>query len=153
MSPMLTTCLAHLPNYIPLSSSLCKILQPYVTSSLLGPNILLSTLFSNTLSLCSSLNVRDCFAQSYKTASKIIVLGPRYFNLYSFTVVFLRRQINRNESRIIIKSLNLWVTKTGVRKFAFLDATKLFFQEAKLSPEDIFQQCRLVWRKTEVVVD
>jgi hypothetical protein len=28
-------------------------------SSLFGPNILLSTLFSNTLSLCSSLNVRD----------------------------------------------------------------------------------------------
>jgi hypothetical protein len=27
--------------------------------SLLGPNILLSTLFSNTLSLCSSLSVRD----------------------------------------------------------------------------------------------
>jgi hypothetical protein len=29
---------------------------PPVTSSLFGPNILLSTLFSNTLSLCSSLN-------------------------------------------------------------------------------------------------
>jgi hypothetical protein len=27
--------------------------------SLLGPNILLSTLFSNTLCLCSSLSVRD----------------------------------------------------------------------------------------------
>jgi hypothetical protein len=30
-----------------------------VTSSPLGPNILLSTLFSNARSLCSSLNVRD----------------------------------------------------------------------------------------------
>jgi hypothetical protein len=30
-----------------------------VTSSLLGPNILHSTLFPNTLDLCSSLNVRD----------------------------------------------------------------------------------------------
>jgi hypothetical protein len=30
-----------------------------VTSSLFGPNSLLSTLFSNTLSLCSSVNVRD----------------------------------------------------------------------------------------------
>jgi len=29
------------------------------TSSLLDPNILLSTLFSNTLDLCSSLSVRD----------------------------------------------------------------------------------------------
>jgi hypothetical protein len=32
--------------------SLCSLLQPPVTSSLLDPNILLSTLFSDTLSLC-----------------------------------------------------------------------------------------------------
>jgi hypothetical protein len=38
-------------------SSLCSFLQTPVTSSLFGPNILLSTLFSNTLSLCSSLNL------------------------------------------------------------------------------------------------
>jgi hypothetical protein len=35
---------------------LCSFLQPPVTSSLFGRNILHSTLFSNTLSLCSSLN-------------------------------------------------------------------------------------------------
>ena len=40
-----------------LSSSLCNFLHSPVTPSLLGPNILLNTLFSNTLSLCSSLNV------------------------------------------------------------------------------------------------
>jgi hypothetical protein len=40
------------------SSSLCSFLRFPVTSSLLGPNILLCTLFSNTLSLCSTLNVR-----------------------------------------------------------------------------------------------
>jgi hypothetical protein len=40
-------------------SSLCSFLQTRVISSLFGPNILLSTLFSNTLSLCSSLEVRD----------------------------------------------------------------------------------------------
>jgi hypothetical protein len=34
---------------------LCNFLHSPVTSSLLGPNILLRTLFSNTLSLCSSL--------------------------------------------------------------------------------------------------
>jgi hypothetical protein len=33
----------------------------------LGPNILLSTLFPNTLSLCSSLNVRDQVSHPYKT--------------------------------------------------------------------------------------
>jgi hypothetical protein len=32
--------------------SLCSFLHSPVTESLLGPNILLSTLFSNTLSLC-----------------------------------------------------------------------------------------------------
>jgi hypothetical protein len=37
------------------SSSLCSFLQPPVTSRLYGPNILLSTLFANTLSLCHSL--------------------------------------------------------------------------------------------------
>jgi hypothetical protein len=38
-------------EYRSLSSSLCSLLYSPVTSSLLGPNILLSTLFSNTLSL------------------------------------------------------------------------------------------------------
>jgi hypothetical protein len=36
---------------------MCIFLHSLVTSSLFGPNILLRTLFSNTLSLCSSLNV------------------------------------------------------------------------------------------------
>jgi hypothetical protein len=37
------------------SSSLCNFHQVPVTSSLFGPNIILTTLFSNTLNLCSSL--------------------------------------------------------------------------------------------------
>jgi hypothetical protein len=41
------------------SSWLCNFLYSAVTSSLFGPNILLSTLFSNTLSLWSSLTIRD----------------------------------------------------------------------------------------------
>ena len=45
-----------------------------VTSSLLGPNILLNTLFSNTLSLRSCLNVSDQVSHPYKTTRKIIVL-------------------------------------------------------------------------------
>jgi hypothetical protein len=47
---------------------------PPVTSSLLGPNTLLYTLFSNTLSLRSSLNVGDQVSHPYKTTGKIIVL-------------------------------------------------------------------------------
>jgi hypothetical protein len=44
---------------------LCIFLHSPVTSSLLGSNILLRTLFSNTLSLCSSLSVRDQVAHPY----------------------------------------------------------------------------------------
>jgi hypothetical protein len=49
------------------SSSLCTFLQPPVTSPLFGPNILPSTLFWNTLSLCSSINVRDQVSHPYRT--------------------------------------------------------------------------------------
>jgi hypothetical protein len=37
-----------------------------VTSSLLGPNTLPSTLFSKTINLCSSNSVRDQVSQLYK---------------------------------------------------------------------------------------
>ena len=45
-----------------------------VTSSLLGPNILLNTLFSNTISLRLSLNVSDQVPHPYKTTCKITIL-------------------------------------------------------------------------------
>jgi hypothetical protein len=40
----------------------------------LGPNIPLSTLFTNTLTLCSSPNVTDQVSQPYKTNDRIMVL-------------------------------------------------------------------------------
>jgi hypothetical protein len=52
-------------QYRSLSSSLCSFLHHAVNSSLLVPNILLSTLFSNTLSL-SSLNDSDQVWRPYK---------------------------------------------------------------------------------------
>jgi len=52
-------------EYRSLSYSLCNFLQSPVTSSLLGPNILLNTLFSNTLSLRSSLNISDQVSHPY----------------------------------------------------------------------------------------
>jgi hypothetical protein len=66
---MHATCLS---NFIPLyliliifgeghklwSYSLCIFLQPRTISTFFSPNIFLSTLFSNVLSLCSSLNIR-----------------------------------------------------------------------------------------------
>jgi len=68
LSPIRSTCSAHLilldfitwtilgKEYRSLSSSLCSFLHSLVTSLLLGPNILLNILFSNTLSLRFSLN-------------------------------------------------------------------------------------------------
>jgi hypothetical protein len=52
---------------------MCSFLHSPVTSSLLGPNIL-STLFPNTLSLRSYLNVCEQVSHPYKTTGKIIVL-------------------------------------------------------------------------------
>jgi hypothetical protein len=50
------------------SSSLCSL---RATSSLLGPNILLSTLFSNSTNLCSFLRVRDQISHPYKQQAKL----------------------------------------------------------------------------------
>ena len=66
-------------QYRPLRSSLCSFLHSPVTSPLLDPNILLSTLFSNILSLRSSLNVSDQVLHLYETTGKIIVLDILIF--------------------------------------------------------------------------
>jgi len=81
-SPIRATCPTHLilldfitrkilgEDYRSFSSSLCSLLHYHVTSSLLGPNILLNNMFSNTLSFLSPLNVSDQVSQSYKTTRK-----------------------------------------------------------------------------------
>jgi len=86
LSLIFATCLANLilldlitqailgEEYRSLSSSLCSFLHSRVTSSLLGPNILLNTLFSNTLSVCFSLSVSYQVSHTYKTTGKTIVL-------------------------------------------------------------------------------
>jgi hypothetical protein len=61
-------------QYKSLTSSLCSFLRSLITSSLLSPFVLLNTLFSNILSLHSSLNVGDQISRPYKTTVKIIVL-------------------------------------------------------------------------------
>jgi len=92
LSPIRATCPAHLildfitrtilgEEYRSLSSSLFSFLHSSVTSSLLGPNILLNILFSNTLSLRSSLNVSDQVSHPYKIKGKIIIL---YILIFKF---------------------------------------------------------------------
>jgi hypothetical protein len=61
-------------NYWSWSSSWCSLLHSPVTSSLLGPNILVSTIFLKTFSLRSSLNVSDRVSHPHKSTGKIIVL-------------------------------------------------------------------------------
>jgi hypothetical protein len=61
-------------GYGSLSSSLCSYLHSPVTLSLIGPNILLNTRFSNILSLRSSLSVSDQVSHPYKTTGKILFL-------------------------------------------------------------------------------
>ena len=79
--PISAACPAHLillcfitrttkgEEYISLSSSLCSFLYSPVISFLVSPIILLSTLFSNILSLCSSLNVSDQVSHPYQKKS------------------------------------------------------------------------------------
>jgi hypothetical protein len=76
-------------EYRSLSSSLCNILHSLVTSSLLGPNIHFSTLFSNTLNLRSSLIVSDHVSHPYKTTGKIILL-------YILILTFLDSKLEEN---------------------------------------------------------
>ena len=88
------TCPAHLilldfitrkildEEYKSFSTSLRNLLHSSVTSSLLGPNILLNTMFSNTLSFLSSRNVNDQVSHPYKTTGKIIVVYILIFKLF-----------------------------------------------------------------------
>ena len=94
LSPILARCPTHLihlklvtqiifgKDYRSLSSSLCSFLHSPVPSSVLGPSILLSTLFSNTLSIHSSFNCEwPSFTHIQNNRQNYSFL---YLNLYIF---------------------------------------------------------------------
>ena len=65
------TCTILGEEYKSFSSSLCNLLHSPFTSSLLDPNILLNTMFSNTLSFLSSRNVNDQVSHPHKEQAKL----------------------------------------------------------------------------------
>jgi hypothetical protein len=73
-------------EYKSLSTSLYSFLHSPATSSLLGTNILLITLFSNILSRRSFQNVSDQVSHPYTTTGKIIVL-------YTLIFIFLDNRL------------------------------------------------------------
>jgi len=92
LSPMRATCPIHLilldfinrtilgEKYTP-RSSLCNFLHFPVTWSLLRPNILLNTLFSDNFNLRFSLNMSDQVSHPCKTTDKVIIL---YILIFKF---------------------------------------------------------------------
>jgi hypothetical protein len=84
-SPLPNACHMSRPPHTPWSNDLWSSplynFSHYPSSSLLGPNILLNTLFSENLSLCSSLKVRDQVSHPNSTTGKITVL---YILVFSF---------------------------------------------------------------------
>jgi hypothetical protein len=55
--------------------------EPPIISSLISPNIFLSTLFSITPSLRSFFNIRDKVSHLYKTTGKVMLL---YILIFAF---------------------------------------------------------------------
>jgi hypothetical protein len=89
--------------------SSCSLLQHPTTSSILSSNILLSTLFSDTLNLCSSLSVWDQVSWPHKTTG---IISFVYFQLQ----VFERKWEGKRfwcqmfiwQSRFKLRSSGLW---------------------------------------------
>ena len=94
-------------KYTSLNSSLFILPHSPVSRSLLGPNNLLSALFSNNLSLCSSFNVSDQAANSYKTTGKTIVLCILIFKFWIANYVNFKCKKNSKTFLFI----NLYITR------------------------------------------
>ena len=83
MSLFLITQIIFDEKYRSLSFSLCSFLHSPVTSFFLGPNILLSTLLSNTFVLHCSLSVSDQVSHPYKPTGKMMFLYILIFVFFS----------------------------------------------------------------------
>jgi hypothetical protein len=121
--PIYATCPGHLivldfitwiifgVGYISLCSPLCSFIHYPVTSSPLGPNILLSTLFWNTLCLLSSLNVSEQVSHPYKLTGKNMVLYILIFIFFDSKLEDERFCTKLHQQRWVtlhVDSLALW---------------------------------------------
>jgi hypothetical protein len=112
------------------SSSIRNFLHSPVTSSFLGPNIVLNILFSNTLNLRSSLNVSDQVSHPYRTTSKIPVL---YILIFIFFDMKLEDKRFCSEWRRVIP----WLQSADLPQFPGLSSTRTYSN----SPAAEHRQC------------
>jgi hypothetical protein len=104
----------------PCSPSLCSFLWPPVTPSLFRPNIVLSTLFLNILSLCSSFNEKDQVSHPYGTTGKMMVL-------YTISIYFYK--VFGNNKATALKYIYIyiyWCSMTRMQTKSSHENRKLF---------------------------
>ena len=126
ISPRHATCPTHLilqnlftrrifgELYRSLNSTLCSFLHSLITSSLLGPNILLNTLISNILTLRSSVNVSDQASHPFKTTGKIVVLCIVIFKFLDIKLEDTQKTEPKTNNNIIIHAQNTTVVLPNV---------------------------------------